>query len=230
MKTDNLYDLETASLRQGAEAKIFDCLYLGRPAVIKERLEKKFRHPILDQRLRSQRFRAELRGLRKAAEIGVNSPAVYFVDRDAFGVIIQRIPGPSSNEWVEERRRKDAENFLKITSQFAKDLGTDIAKMHHAGLIHGDLTTSNVLLKDGDASQIYFIDFGLSSLGKVSPEDKAVDLYVLERAIQASHINCDHLMQLIIEGYKKFDAKQGEAVYKKLEEVRLRGRKRDMAG
>jgi TP53 regulating kinase-like protein len=60
------------------------------------------------------------------------------------------------------------------------DLGTIFVT---EGVIHGDLTTSNMIYKDG---QIYLIDFGLSYV-KNSIEDRAVDLYVLERAFISTH-------------------------------------------
>ena len=100
--------------------------------------------------------------------------------------------------------------------------------MHNVDCIHGDLTTSNILLKTG-AENIILIDFGLSFISALT-EDKDVDLYVLERAFLSTHPNTEELIfKIILESYRK-KANKAEEVIKKLDEVRLRGRKRTMVG
>ncbi len=64
-----------------------------------------------------------------------------------------------------------------------RQIGSLVLQIHECGIIHGDLTTSNMIFKNG---QIYLIDFGLSYF-KDSAEDRAVDLYVLERAFKSTH-------------------------------------------
>lgn len=105
-------------------------------------------------------------------------------------------------------------------------------------MIHGDLTSSNILLKD-DYTEPALIDFGLSSFSGL-PEDKAVDLYVLERAILSTHsVFADTYNAWLLEGYENIHnspefKKHGKTKYKetirRLEDVRLRGRKRSMLG
>ena len=58
--------------------------------------------------------------------------------------------------------------------------------MHAIDVIHGDLTTSNMLLRSTSPPSIVLIDFGLSYVSSLV-EDKAVDLYVLERALASTH-------------------------------------------
>ena len=100
--------------------------------------------------------------------------------------------------------------------------------MHNVDCIHGDLTTSkNILLKTG-AENIILIDFGLSFISALT-EDKGVDLYVLERAFLSTHPNTEELFKIILESYRK-KANKAEEVIKKLDEVRLRGRKRTVVG
>ena len=74
------------------------------------------------------------------------------------------------------------------------------------------------------------IDFGLT-FKSASVEDKAVDLYVLERAFLSTHPNAEALFERILASYQGAGvfAKAGE-VLRKLEAVRLRGRKRSMLG
>ncbi|KAF3057941.1 EKC/KEOPS complex subunit BUD32 [Daldinia childiae] len=123
-----------------------------------------------------------------------------------------------------------------------------VGRMHGVGVVHGDLTTSNMMLRpwekgrepanghagggggdgllDGD---IVIIDFGLASQS-TSDEDRAVDLYVLERAFASTHSRAEGLFTAMLESSYKETFKQAPVVLKKLEEVRMRGRKRSMIG
>lgn len=108
-------------------------------------------------------------------------------------------------------------------------IGSTIGLLHSQNIIHGDLTTSNMLIRGGDISKITVIDFGLSFIDH-SPEDKGVDLYVLERAMLSTHPNSEHLFEIILKYYAKTNNKDGKETLKKFDEIRLRGRKRSMAG
>lgn len=113
----------------------------------------------------------------------------------------------------------------------AERVGHILAKMHDQDVIHGDLTTSNMLLRcsveDGE-SDLVLIDFGLSYISAL-PEDKGVDLYVLEKAFLSTHPNTEALFEKLLKSYAA-SSKKSSAVIKKLDEVRLRGRKRSMVG
>nr|CAD2189273.1 unnamed protein product [Meloidogyne enterolobii] len=222
-------------LYQGAEAKLFLCLYLNKPALIKERFEKKYRHPDLDMRLTKERMKTEVKAILKCQEIGILVPSIYFIDSSKNLIIYERIvcgnneSVPSAKTFLDElQQRADKAEFEKISSQFGHKLGSIIQNMHSAGLIHGDLTTSNVLVKkkQDDNLDLIFIDFGLSQFSQ-KPEDKAVDLYVLERAIKSAHIGMELLLNKALQAYKE-GGKDAENVLLRLEEVRMRGRKRDM--
>jgi len=113
-------------------------------------------------------------------------------------------------------------------------IGTEIAKMHLANVIHGDLTTSNMMLRRRPPNchppaEIVLIDFGLTSTSGL-PEDKAVDLYVLERAFSSTHPDSEPLFQSVLNAYAARSGKAWEAISRRLDEVRLRGRKRSMVG
>ena len=112
----------------------------------------------------------------------------------------------------------------------AKLIGQVIGKMHDADVIHGDLTTSNMMIRSTPegAQQVVLIDFGLSATQPTN-EDKAVDLYVLERAFISTHPGSDALVQEIFDTYR-FSSRRSGPVLQRLEQVRLRGRKRDMCG
>lgn len=111
-------------------------------------------------------------------------------------------------------------------------VGQILAKMHDEDVIHGDLTTSNMLLRSpgpkGAKPDLILIDFGLSYISAL-PEDKGVDLYVLEKAFLSTHPNTEPLFEKLLESYAAA-SKKSPAVIKKLDEVRLRGRKRSLVG
>ena len=120
--------------------------------------------------------------------------------------------------------------FSNNLRNLALKIGKIIANMHVKNVIHGDLTTSNLLLVgQPENMNIVVIDFGLSSVENLA-EDKGVDLYVLERAFLSSHPNTEELFSIILESYKKQYGSGVEEIISKLDEVRLRGRKRTMVG
>lgn len=108
-----------------------------------------------------------------------------------------------------------------------QQVGKAVAIMHDGGLVHGDLTTSNIMLRTSDAA-VVFIDFGLAYFSTV-PEDKGVDLYVLERALSSTHADKPRLFHLIMDSYKAASS-QSSATFNRFAEVRQRGRKRSMVG
>lgn len=115
--------------------------------------------------------------------------------------------------------------------RLAEKIGQILAQMHDEDLIHGDLTTSNMLLRRGPdraEGQLLLIDFGLSYISALA-EDKGVDLYVLEKAFLSTHPNTEALFQKLLQSYTRA-SKSSSLVLTKLDEVRLRGRKRSMIG
>lgn len=212
-------------LKQGAEARVFESTFVGRRSIIKERFSKKYRHPSLDSKLTLRRLNSEARCVTKARRLGVYTPVLYAVDPLLHTLTFEYVEGPSvkdifldfgSQGVVEERM-----------NNIALQIGDAIGKLHDGGLIHGDLTTSNMLIHS-DTNQLVLIDFGLSSTSTL-PEDKAVDLYVLERALLSMHSSCGNVMDKILAAYRK-SSKQWCSTLNKLAQVRQRGRKRTMIG
>lgn len=120
---------------------------------------------------------------------------------------------------------KDPQCLLDL----ARRIGQVLARMHDQDLMHGDLTTSNMLLKQPlEQLHIVLIDFGLSFVSGL-PEDKGVDLYVLEKAFLSTHPHTEAVFEACLKSYGASSKKSGP-VLKKLDEVRLRGRKRSMVG
>ncbi|KAJ1687348.1 hypothetical protein LUZ63_018738 [Rhynchospora breviuscula] len=212
-------------IKQGAEARVYLSSFVGRKCIVKERFSKKYRHPILDSKLTVKRLNAEARCMTKSRKLGVVTPVLYGVDPVLHTLTFEFIEGRAvkdillefgSNGIVEER-----------LNDIAAQIGIAIAKLHDGGLVHGDLTTSNMIVKEG-TNQLVLIDFGLSFTSTI-PEDKAVDLYVLERALLSMHSSCGDVMEKILAAYRKA-SKQWSATMNKLAQVRQRGRKRTMVG
>ena len=109
----------------------------------------------------------------------------------------------------------------------AEHTGKILARMHDADVIHGDLTTSNMIY-DAKNRALTLIDFGLSHVSSLA-EDKGVDLYVLERAFLSTHPCTESCFETLLQSYSEA-SKNSRAVIQKLDEVRLRGRKRTMVG
>lgn len=210
-------------LYQGAEAKVYICTFLGKPCVLKERFTKKYRVAELDQKITQQRINQEVRTMARCRRHGIACPAVYHVDNETKSIYMENVSGG-----------KTVRDFIRTSQQEGKDfntlapkIGAVLAAMHNCDVIHGDLTTSNMIY-DQSADKLTLIDFGLSSVSTLA-EDKGVDLYVLERAILSSHPNTEDFFQLMLAEYQRSSAK-AVSIISKLDEVRLRGRKRTMVG
>lgn len=126
------------------------------------------------------------------------------------------------------------------TEQVMGLIGTELAKLHKADIVHGDLTTSNMMLRlpstftsstpSNLPTELVLIDFGLSFVSTLV-EDKAVDLYVLERAFASTHPDSEPMFSAVLDAYARgLTAKEWKTTKSRLDEVRMRGRKRSMVG
>uniref|UniRef100_UPI0037E97CB7 EKC/KEOPS complex subunit TP53RK n=1 Tax=Semicossyphus pulcher TaxID=241346 RepID=UPI0037E97CB7 len=217
-------------LKQGAEARVYRAEFLGRPTIVKERFPKRYRHPVLDEKLTHRRTVQEVRSIMRCRRAGISAPVVYFVDYTTHCIFLEEIRGSLTvrDHIASAQQSSCTEPELE---QLAERVGRILGKMHDEDVIHGDLTTSNMLLRrdpeDGE-SDLVLIDFGLSYISAL-PEDKGVDLYVLEKAFLSTHPNTESLFEKLLKSYAS-SSKKSAAVIKKLDEVRLRGRKRSMVG
>ncbi|XP_060832463.1 EKC/KEOPS complex subunit TP53RK isoform X1 [Bombus pascuorum] len=234
---NNMNDFEL--IAQGAEARVYKGIYLGKLTLIKERFEKKYRHADLDKRLTKDRIKAECRAIIRAKAAGVATPAIYLANLERRCIYMEYIQDAIIlKDFIDEKVSKET-NDDRLLNFIAQGLGTVIAKLHSKNIIHGDMTTSNVLLKNIDddhigkhvANNFVIIDFGLART-ESSVEDKAVDLYVLERSLLSAHSEVPLLFSKIFEIYQKHytNKSQCKEIVSKYKEVQLRGRKRLMIG
>ena len=214
-------------LSQGAEARVYGCTVFGLPAVAKHRFRKTYRHPEIDAKLRKERTLAEARCLAKCAELGIRAPAVLVADTAKHALYLERVAGLTGKAYVDEHRWTRPARVADMLRRF----GEAVAVLHDAGLTHGDLTTSNVICEaaaDGGLESLALIDFGLGSLSS-TPEDKAVDLYVLERALISTHRDADEMWDAVRDAYRAKSADPAPTLTR-LDAVRARGRKRECFG
>ncbi len=192
----------------GAEAVV----YREDGSLVKERISKPYRHPEIDSKLRKLRTRREAKVLQKLKEIGFPSPALHYFDDKSMKVNMEFLDG----EKVRDVLHKDP---LKISRQ----IGEKVALLHNNDIIHYDLTTSNMILKEG---KVHLIDFGLSFFSK-RPEDMAVDLHLLDRAMESRHHK--HYPECFNEALKGYmsAAKKGKEVVERFRQVKLRGRNKN---
>lgn len=210
-------------ISQGAEARVYASDFCGRPSIVKERFRKLYRLPELDEKLTQRRIKQEVRCFVKAKKAGVDTPCLYMVDMPSSTIHMERILGGTVKAWLRANHERDPEGALRI----AYGMGVAVAKLHDGTIVHGDLTTSNMMLRPPE-NTIVVIDFGLSSISH-DVEERAVDLYLMEKAIVSSHANADPLVAEAMRAYKA-TCKKADAVLQRLAAVRQRGRKRDMIG
>ncbi|KAF2103507.1 serine/threonine-protein kinase bud32 [Rhizodiscina lignyota] len=260
-----------ALLTQGAEALVYKTVFLSAdtPCALKYRPPKTWRHPILDRRLTKQRLLSEARTLTKCRREGVKCPGVLGADWDAGWIALEWIEGytirkcldkflhgleaediASTNKEAENKDSEEAQKRSELWDLMAR-VGRAVGRLHEIGVVHGDLTTSNLMLRppqslregafdaepgaapsnDGPedlSGDVVLIDFGLA-IQLVQDEDRAVDLYVLERAFSSTHPTAEPLFKEVLRVYGE-SYKGAKVVLRRLEEVRMRGRKKSMIG
>jgi TP53 regulating kinase-like protein len=195
-------------INSGAEAII----YLEKNQIIKERISKGYRHPELDKKIIKRRTKSEKKLLEKASKF-VNIPKVNQENYEN-KILMEYIEGDKLSESLDTYPLQEQ---IKVI----KKIGKNIGKLHKEGIIHGDLTTSNILYKKGE---IYFIDFGLGYFnGKY--EDKGVDLHLFKQALEAKHFkNWKKLFEGFKKGYLQIEPEEAKKVFEKLNSIEKRGR------
>ncbi len=186
------------AIGSGAEAII----YQDKDIVVKDRIKKSYRIEQLDNSLRRSRTKREAKVLTKLEEL--NFPAPKLLRQDKMQINMEFIHGHKLRDVLEVKH--------------CEEIGRRIATLHENNIIHGDLTTSNMILKD----KIYLIDFGLSQFS-TKIEDRAVDLHLLRQALESKHhLIWQDCFKEVIKSYSHY--KESKDVLKRLEVVEARGR------
>jgi len=193
---------EDRSRRQCAEAIVF----LHKDTAEKRRLPKRYRVQELDRRLIAERTRAEARLLSSSRRAGVPTPVIRDVTPDT--IVMDRVDG-----------ERLAEN---LTPAFLRESGRITGKLHTAGIMHGDLTPANIIVR-GQDSRCVLIDFGLSQV-TTEIENRGVDIHVMfQTLISTDPVHADELKEAFLEGYRETFL-QADEIIEREREIERRGR------
>ncbi|MDD3083543.1 MAG: KEOPS complex kinase/ATPase Bud32 [Candidatus ainarchaeum sp.] len=171
--------------RNGAEAIVQEVLFNGVKVVSKKRLPKKYRNKNLDGLIRKRRTKSESKILRFLFN-KINVPEVIFVDEKKFEIFMSLIKG------------KVLKKIIEKNNKLCVETGKEIKKIHDLNIIHGDLTTSNIIFYN---KKLFFIDFGLGFFSN-KIEDKATDLIVFKKTFNATHSSIKKGWEKVLSGYK----------------------------
>jgi TP53 regulating kinase-like protein len=200
---------------KGAEADLWlDPDWNGVKALIKRRGEKRYRNPELDREIRRSRTIREATTIHRAREAGVTTPLIYQVDPESATIVMEYVEGEKVRDIVDELSGDERGSLFKR-------IGEMTGKLHKAGIVHGDLTTSN-MIRNGD--RIVFVDFGLSEVSWET-EKRGVDLNLMYRMLTSTHYgHTEELFTSFKEGYRSVLENDAEVALDRMEEISKRGR------
>jgi Kae1-associated kinase Bud32 len=176
--------------------------------IVKDRVKKNYRIPEIDTSLRQFRTRQESKVLEKLESMGFPAPKLIKTDRKSI-IEMEHIDGEKIRDIYEK-------NPVKYSREIGKKLGV----LHNNDIVHGDLTTSNMIF---NGKEIVFIDFGLSKFS-VKVEDKAVDIHLFRQAIESKHDTIwEKCYKAFLDSYKK-TINNPKEIFSRLEKIESRGR------
>lgn len=203
-------------IKKGAEANLFLEDWHGRSVIMKRRLSKKYRVPNLDKEIRLYRTIHEPQHIHKAKEAGVPTPTIFMVDTVETTIVMEFIEGKQVKQILDDLPSEERQNLCR-------HVGELIGRLHNHGIIHSDLTTSNMILTP--QGRVVFVDFGLSERS-MELEAKGVDLHLMKRAFQSTHFQyAKECFDAVFDGYTRVvGGNVAGEVLKKIEEIERRGR------
>jgi TP53 regulating kinase-like protein len=203
-------------LKKGAEASLFLASWHGRRVVVKARFPKKYRPAELDAKIRSYRTVHEPQLMHEAKKAGVPTPTIFLVDMKNAAITMEFVEGKQVKQLLAIVSKKERQ-------ELCVKIGELIGKLHRHGVIHGDLTTSNMIL--GVEGKIFLVDFGLGEKN-MELEARGVDLHLMKRALQSTHYQfAEECFRNVLKGYSEvLGGDDAEKVFGKIREIERRGR------
>jgi Kae1-associated kinase Bud32 len=200
--------------KKGAEANLYLEEWYGKKIIKKHRYKKLYRNNLLDFQLRKQRTFQEAKLMLNSRKIGVPTPFIYLIDVKNTNIYMDFIEGKQIKRILDKIPNRD---------KICEEIGRKIATLHVKNIIHGDLTTSNLIISE--SKKIFFIDFGLGGYS-TSIEDKGVDLHLMDRCLKSTHyIHAKKCFNSVLVGYEYIAGSEfAEKIKLKLEEIDQRGR------
>ena len=211
-----LRDDSMVMIKKGAEASLYLEDWHNRKVIMKRRLPKKYRIPELDIMIRSQRTMHEPHIIHKAKEAGVPTPTIFMVDVADANIVMEFVEGKQVKEVLDSISKEERLSLCVL-------IGRLIGRLHKNGIIHGDLTTSNMILTP--YGKVVFVDFGLSERS-VELEPKGVDLHLMKRTLHSTHYkHAKESFKAVMEGYAEaVGEEEAKKVTAKVREIEKRGR------
>jgi TP53 regulating kinase-like protein len=203
-------------IKKGAEASLYLEYWNNRKVIMKRRHPKKYRIPELDLLIRTQRTLHEPNIIHNAKEAGVPTPTIFMVDVEDANIIMEFVEGKQIKEVLDAVSKEERLKVCKL-------VGKLIGRLHGNGIIHGDLTTSNMIMTP--YGRVVFVDFGLSERS-VELEPMGVDLHLMKRTLQSTHYKyAKECFKAVMDGYEKALGKEEtKKVTVKIREIERRGR------
>ena len=200
---------------RGAEADLFLSRIEPWDAVVKKRVTKHYRNPVLDDQLRRERTLTEASLIHEAKVAGAKVPSILSVDMETNTIVMTRVEGTVARDCIDSISPDTAKRLFRR-------LGEQVARLHAGGIVHGDLTTSNIIVSP--SGMPFIVDFGMSRRS-LEPEDRGVDLHLLQRSIRATHGHQPSLIKSLVEGYDSIaEENDSKAAWAKAREISRRGR------
>ena len=198
----------------GAESIIIKVVRWGREFILKQRQKKPYLLDVIDQQLRTFRLSREVKMLAFARSKGVLTPTVYSVDNSTCTIMMDFIRGEQLKQLAGEISRHQL-------TELCRKFGQTMARLHAASVVHGDPTTSNVIIDE--YSNLWLIDFGLAEWN-ATVEMKGVDLHLIHRALETTHWDLqEDMLTSTLEGYIE-SSDDSDEVISRMREIRERGR------
>jgi TP53 regulating kinase-like protein len=202
--------------KKGAEAYLYKEEWYGMQVIRKHRVQKNYRVSQLDYKIRRSRTIHEARLIYEAGRVGVPTPSIYFVNPNESTIVMEYVEGDKLKDTVDSLGKEELEKVFR-------KVGRQIGMLHGNDIIHGDLTTSNMIQTPSE--KIFFVDFGLGEFSS-SIENRGVDMHLMHRALESTHY--EHSIEgfrSITEGYTAvIGEKRSAEVLKRVHEIESRGR------
>ena len=202
-------------IAKGAEADLLlDPDWNGVKALIKRRGEKRYRHPELDREIRRQRTIHEASIIHRAKAAGVSTPVIYQVAPEDATIVMEFVEGERVRDIIDDLSKEERSRLFTV-------IGVMAGRLHGAGIIHGDMTTSNII---NTAEGPVFVDFGLGEVSSET-EKRGVDLNLMHRMLTSTHFrHTEELFVAFEKGYRESLGEEAEEALERMEEISRRGR------
>ena len=217
-QSKNKIKLPKEILAKGAESDIYPSYWIDMEAISKVRIPKNYRIKEIDEKIRKSRTKKEAKLLTDVKRSGVRTPILYDIDLEKKAIVMEMINGSLFKDLI-----GNLDDDLKKNLSIA--IGRDIGLMHSFDIIHGDITSSNIIINEN--KEIVFIDFGLGKYSNLI-EDKCVDLIVLKKSLQSVDYKvANEIFNNVLDGYISSysqDDINKDKIIEKITEIQSRGR------